>query len=99
MELWDIYDKNRVKTGKTMVRGNPFLDGAYHLIVQICIFNAQGKMLIQQRSPQKKSGANLWTITAGGSAITGETSASAAQSCLKSDINGFSNRRPYQYQL
>ena len=32
MELWDIYDKDRVKTGKTMVRGAEFAPDSYYLI-------------------------------------------------------------------
>ena len=53
MELWDIYDKDRNKTGRTMKRGEPMKDGDYHLVVHICIFSSDGKMLIQQRQPFK----------------------------------------------
>ena len=44
MELWDIYNMHREKTGETMVRGHEFKDGCYHLVVHVCIFNAEGKM-------------------------------------------------------
>ena len=37
MELWDVYDSNRIKTSKTMVRGGSFEKGDYHLVVHICI--------------------------------------------------------------
>ncbi len=30
MELWDVYDKNRNKTGKTHVRGVPMAEGVPH---------------------------------------------------------------------
>lgn len=31
MELWDVYDKAREKTGKVMKRGTPFEDEAYEV--------------------------------------------------------------------
>ena len=50
-----------------MKRGEPMKDGDYHLVVHICIFNTDGKMLIQQRQPFKDGWSNLWDITVGGS--------------------------------
>lgn len=32
-----------------MVRGEPVKDGDYHLVVHVCVFSSEGKMLIQQR--------------------------------------------------
>lgn len=78
MELWDIYDVDRNKTDKTMVRGEAQPEGAYHLVVHICIFNSSGEMLIQQRQPFKKGWSNLWDITVGGSAVSGDNSQTAA---------------------
>lgn len=98
MELWDIYDRNRVTAGKTMLRGSSFADGAYHLVVQICIFNSQGQMLIQQRQPFKDGWPGMWDITAGGSAVAGESSQSAAQRELFEEIGyrmDFQNSRPH----
>lgn len=86
MELWDVYDSNRVKTNKTMVRGGIFEKGHYHLVVHICIFNSDGKMLIQQRQPFKKGWSNMWDITVGGSAIKGDTSSVAAERELFEEI-------------
>ena len=54
MELFDLYTADRVKTGKTMVRGEPVPEGCYRIVVHICIFNEQGQMLIQQRQPFKR---------------------------------------------
>lgn len=78
MELWDIYDVDRNKTDKTMVRGEEHPEGAYHLVVHICIFNSDGEMLIQQRQPFKKGWSNMWDITVGGSAVSGDNSQTAA---------------------
>lgn len=79
MEIWDLYDKDRIKTGETMVRGSQFKENTYHLVVHVCIFNLEGKMLIQQRQPFKDGCPNMWDITVGGSAISGDTSQLAAE--------------------
>lgn len=49
------------------------------MVVHVCIFNPDGQMLIQQRQPFKRGWSNLWDISVGGSAITGDTSSTAAE--------------------
>ena len=78
METWDIYDKNRMKTGKTRTRSEKFAPGEYILIVMILIFNSRGQMLIQRRQEHLKWHPGMWTMTAGGAAIAGETPGEAA---------------------
>ena len=98
MELWDVYDINRVKTGETMERGGVFPEGAYHLIVHICVFNSKNEMLIQQRQPFKKGWPNMWDISVGGSAIAGETSQTAAERETLEEIGykvNLNNIRPH----
>lgn len=79
MEYWDIYDSNRNKTGRHMRRGEEIAPGDYHLVIHICIFNREGKMLIQQRQPFKQGYPNLWDVTVGGSAVEGDDSRMAAE--------------------
>ena len=79
MERWDIYDKNRIKTGRTIERGSAFSDSEYHIVIHVCLFNHEGKMLIQQRQPFKEGWSNLWDVTVGGSAIAGDASQTAAE--------------------
>ncbi|WP_195467591.1 NUDIX domain-containing protein [Clostridium sp. D43t1_170807_H7] len=79
MEIWDLYTKDRIKTEETMVRGEKITKGFYRLVVHVCIFNSQGEMLIQQRQLFKSSWPNMWDVTVGGSAISGDTSQSAAE--------------------
>ena len=86
MELWDVYDKDRVKTGKTMVRGAAFEPDSYHMVVHACIFNNKGEMLIQQRQPFKEGFSNLWDITVGGSATAGDSSQTAAEREVSEEI-------------
>lgn len=86
MELWDVYDKDRIKTGKTMMRGEAFEEDAYHMVVHICIFNSKGEMLIQQRQSFKEGWPNLWDITVGGSAVQGDSSQTAAERELQEEL-------------
>lgn len=79
MELWDLYDRDRIPTGETHERGKPLPEGRYHMVVHVVIFNARGEMLIQQRQPFKEGWPNLWDVTVGGSAIAGDTSRTAAE--------------------
>lgn len=97
MEYWDIYDKYRVKTGKTLLRGQPLTADEYHQVIHICIFAPDGKMLIQQRQPFKDGWPNLWDITVGGSSVAGETSRETAQRELFEEIglkHDFGNETP-----
>ena len=79
MELFDLYTAEREKTGRTMVRGTPEPEGFYRLVVHVCIFDEDGRMLIQQRQPFKKSWSNLWDVSVGGAATAGDSSRSAAE--------------------
>lgn len=78
-ELWDIYTKDREKTGRLHRRGEKMQKGEYHMVIHVCIFNARNELLIQQRQPFKKGWSNMWDITVGGSALHGESSSQAAE--------------------
>ena len=78
MELWDLYDRNRMKTGEVAVRdGDPIPPGRYHVVVHAAVFNSRREMLIQRRQPWKSVFPGLWDITCGGSAQAGEDSPTA----------------------
>jgi isopentenyldiphosphate isomerase len=97
MEIWDLYNSDRTKLNKTMVRGNTFEKNTYHLVVQACIFNKEGKMLIQQRQPFRSDWPNLWDISVGGSAVAGDTSQSAIEREVYEEIGlkiNFRGKRP-----
>ena len=79
MELFDLYTAEREKTGRTMVRGEPVPEGFYRMVVHVCIFDPEGRMLIQQRQPFKKGWSNLWDISVGGCAVAGDSSRAAAE--------------------
>ena len=79
MEYFDLYTADREKTERIMARGDPTPAGYYRLVVHVCIFDSQGRMLIQQRQPFKRGWSNLWDITVGGCAVSGDTSRAAAE--------------------
>lgn len=96
MELWDVYDKDRCRLGTTHIRGERLQCGQYHLVVHCAVFNSEGAMLIQQRQ-STKGWADMWDISAGGSALMGETSQQAITRELFEEISvqyDFSNIRP-----
>lgn len=74
MEYFDIYDSNKVKTGRTEPRKEYFLkEGEFQLIVLALIERPDHKFLITQRSMDKKWAAGAWEVSGGGVAA-GETS-------------------------
>ena len=85
-ERFDLYDVNRNRTGETLERGNKVPEGYYRLVVHVCVFREDGKMLIQRRQPFKKGWSGMWDITAGGSALAGDTSQQAASRELKEEV-------------
>ena len=77
MEIRDIYHVDRTKTPIVKERKEELLPGEYIMVVHLCLFNSQGKMLIQKRQPHKKGWSGLWDVTVGGSSVSGETSQQA----------------------
>ena len=87
MECFDLYDVNRNKSGKVLERGNKVPEGYYRLVVHVCIFDSEGRMLIQKRLKEKKGWSGMWDITAGGSALAGDSSQQAASRELNMDVD------------
>ena len=76
MEIWDLYDENRDKTGETAVRGEQLPEGRYHLVVDELFLNSKGETLLQRRAKEKDIMPDIWSVM-GGSATAGEDSATA----------------------
>lgn len=78
MEMWDIYDENKQKTGKLMKRNDwNMADDEYHLTVLGIVENLEGKYLITRRSMDKSWAPGHWEIPGGG-VMAGEESLEAA---------------------
>lgn len=79
MELWDIYDKNKVRTGRTMERNHFNLaDDEYHLTVLGVIVRPDGRFLITKRVMTKAWAPGWWEVS-GGAAQAGEDSEDAVK--------------------
>lgn len=85
MELWDIYDENRIKTNRTHERGKEMAEGDYHIIVNVWIRNSLDEYLITKRTPNKAYGG-YWECT-GGSVISGDTSYECALKEVKEETS------------
>lgn len=85
MELWDLYNKNKEKIGKDLVRGDKIPDDCYHLVVHVWIKNNQNEYLISQRAANRKSFPLMWECT-GGSVLKGENSLDGAIRETKEEI-------------
>lgn len=62
-ELWDIYDENRVKTGRTVERGQPMAPDEFHIVVNAWLTDGSGQLLISKRTPNKPY-PNMWNARA-----------------------------------
>lgn len=77
MEMWDIYDSNKQRTGRTMKRNDWCLkEGEYHLTVLGVIARPDGKFLITQRVMSKAWAPGWWEVS-GGAVMAGEDSETA----------------------
>ena len=97
MEYWDLYDRDRIKTGETGLRGAPLPPARFHMVIHICIFNPQGELLIQKRSQLKAGWPGKWDLSVGGAAQVGDSSWQTAQRELAEELGllvDFSEIRP-----
>lgn len=77
IEFWDIYDKDKNRTGRTMKRNDWCLkDNEYHLTVLGVVQRPDGKFLITKRVMTKSWAPGWWEVS-GGAALAGEESKDA----------------------
>lgn len=83
-EYWDAYDRNmKLIPNLTLERGS-VPKGVYHLVCDIAVKHIDGTYLIMQRDRKKHLGG-MWELTAGGSALKGETPLECAIRELKEE--------------
>ena len=92
VEIWDLYDAQGEKTGKTMIRGEAIPVGFYHIGVHIWPMNDKGELLIQRRSMGVQWKPGIWAVT-GGSAVSGEEPLTAARRELREEL-GYAASKP-----
>ena len=74
-EYNDVYDENRVRTGRVHLRGTPWKPGEYGLVVCVWVYDGEGSFLLTRRA-REKSYAGIWE-NSGGAARAGEESLQA----------------------
>lgn len=101
MEFWDIYDKDKKTTGRTMKKNDWILkDGEYHLSVLGVIHRPDGRFLITQRVMTKAWAPGSWEVS-GGAAQAGEDSLDAVKREIKEetglDVSSFEGGFVFSY--
>lgn len=85
MEYWDIYDKNKQRTGRTMEKDSFTLaDDEYHLTVLGVIMRPDKRFLITKRVMTKAWAPGWWEVS-GGAAQAGEDSKEAVRREVKEE--------------
>ena len=86
MELVDLYEENRVPLGRTAERYGKRGPGEYRVVVHVCVFDHQGRLLIQQRTPEKILWPGRWDVSIGGGVDAGETSRQAVRWATREEV-------------
>ena len=86
MELVDLYNEDRIPLGKTAERHAPKDPGEYRTVVHVCLFDGEGRMLIQRRAPEKTVWSLRWDVSVGGGVDAGETSRQAAEREVREEL-------------
>ena len=87
MELWDVYDINRNKTGKVIDRhsNDRLSTGEYHLVTEAIIINSRNEILLTKRASTKQKYPLMWECTCG-SCIKSENTLQAILRELKEEL-------------
>ena len=86
MERWDIYDKNKQRTGRTMARNDWCLkDDEYHLTVLGVVARPDKRFLITKRVMTKHWAPGWWEVS-GGAVLAGEDSGSGVRSAVAAGL-------------
>ncbi len=102
MELWDIYDSDKKRTGRTMKKNDWHLkDGEYHLTVLGVVAHKDGRFLITRRVMTKAWAPGWWEVS-GGAAQAGEASEAAVLREIREetglDVSGWDGGYLFSYR-
>jgi isopentenyldiphosphate isomerase len=86
-EILDVYDENRIRTGRTHVRGKKVREGDFIMVVHVWILNGSGEFLIQKRQPWKELFPGMWDCAVAGAAHAGDSSEQAAAREAKEELD------------
>lgn len=97
-EVVDVVDENDNVIGtstKGEVNSNPSL---WHREICVIIYDNQGRVLVQQRSKNKKHNPLVWTLSVAGHVPSGETYERAAHRELKEELGIGTELNVYEKQ-
>lgn len=97
MEYIDVLDENGNKTGEIKSREEVHKKGIWHRTVHIWVVNSNKDILMQLRSPEKKSNPNKWTTSASGHLSAGDGSLDGAVRELGEEIGIHANPTELEY--
>lgn len=98
-ELIDVLYENGNKTGEILTREQIHKKGLCHRIVVIAIIDAQGNILMQQRSKNKAKNPGKWDVAAAGHVSSGQTSTEAAIRETLEEVGIKVNEQELEYVL
>lgn len=98
-ELIDVLDENGNVTGEILTREQIHKKGLCHRIVVIAIIDAQGNILMQQRSKSKAKNPGKWDVAAAGHVSSGQTSTEAAIRETLEEVGIKVNEKELEYIL
>ncbi|PCG20815.1 NUDIX domain-containing protein [Brachyspira sp. G79] len=84
-EIWDVYNRNKQKTGRIHQRGLPLRKNEYHIVIHAWVVNSNDEVIMTKRHSSKKICPNKWECTEG-SILAGESSIEGAVRELKEEI-------------
>jgi isopentenyl-diphosphate delta-isomerase len=65
-EMIKIYDENNNYINKNLMKSVAHRDGLWHRTSHICIYNSEGKILLQKRASCKELLPDMWDISVAG---------------------------------
>ena len=85
-EYIDIVDHNGIPTGVAVPKSEIHAKGHLHNTAHVWLYNAEGEILLQQRSSKKIICPLLWDVSVAGHVDAGETPKQAAKREAKEEI-------------
>ncbi len=86
MEWLDVYTPQHERSGRRIRRDEAVTGEDRLLVVHVCLFDRENRLLLQQRQPWKDRYPGCWDLSAGGFARSGEDSPGAALRELEEEL-------------
>lgn len=85
-EQVDICDEYGKPTGRTMTRQQAHEQELWHQVALAWVYNSQGEVLLQHRSPGRDAFPNAWDVSASGHIQSGDSAIATAVRELREEL-------------